>query len=482
MEGVERITNYCMKNGFIYPSSEIYGGLAGFYDYGHLGSKLKRNFESVWRKHFLSLHDNYVEIEASDIMHKEVFEASGHLKNFTDPVAISEKGSVERADHLVETKTGKNSEGLSENELFEKIKKEGIKSTVDGTSIKKVETMNLMFPLQAGKGVQAYLRPETAQSPYVNFKRQFELQRKKLPLGLATLGKAYRNEISPRNFTVRLRGFSQAELQIFFDPDKIGEQEGFEKVKDYDLKVQRLTARDKEPEYVKCASLAEHIPEMYVYHLAKVQEFYFEKLKIDKDKFRLKELDDSEKAFYNKYHFDVEFYLEGIGWTEIGGVHYRTDHDLKGHQNVSGEKMEVTDDNGKKFIPHVLEISLGIDRNIYALIDSNLSEKEGNTLLKIPSNLAPHQVAVFPLVKNKERVYNKAREIYEELRGKYNAVFDASGSIGRRYARQDEVGTPYCITIDFDGLEDDTVTLRYRDTSEQERVKIKDIEKKLSSS
>ncbi len=469
--------DFCKKKGFMYPSNDLYGGLAGFYDYGHHGKSLKNNFENKWRKYFLNLSNDYVEIEASEIMHKDVFKASGHLDNFVDPVAISKTGQLERADHLVSKHLKKMVEGYSTKKLFDLIKKNNIKSSVDGSDIVKVDVMNLMFPINMGRGVEAYLRPETAQSPYINFKRQHEYLRKKIPVGLASIGRAYRNEISPRNFTIRQRGFTQAELQIFFNPEKINECDDFKSVENYVLRILPGDDRKKVIE-VKAKELAKKIPVFYVYHLVMVQKFYYEVLNFKKEVIRFAELKDDEKAFYNKYHYDIEADLKGLGWTEIGGVHYRTDHDLKGHQKQSSQNQEVLDDKtGKKYIPHVLELSFGVDRNIYALIDLNLKEKDGNNLLSLAPFLSPVKIAVFPLLKNKPELVSKARQVFDDLKKDYDVVFDATGSIGRRYARQDEIGTPLCLTVDFESLDDDSITIRYRDTSEQDRIKIKDLKK-----
>ena len=343
-----------------------------------------------------------------------------------------------------------------------------------------------MFPVHAGVGTthRAFLRPETAQSPYVNFKLQYEILRKKLPLGLGMIGKAFRNEISPRNLTLRQREFTQAELQIFFNPHKINEHSDFDSVKNYKLQTLLVTDRKKNKIVERTAAelVKLKLPTFYVYHLVKMQQFYLDELKIPHKKFRLYQLDDKEKAFYNKYHFDIEIDLTEHGFTEMGGLHYRTDHDLSGHQKVSKEKMEVLDEeSGKKFIPHVLELSLGVDRSVYALLDVAYTDdkKRGNVVLQLQSKLTPFFCAVFPLVKNKENVVKKARDVYDSLKTCYSCLYDQASSVGRRYARADEMGVKYCITIDFDSLEDDSVTIRDRDTTKQERIKISELKDKL---
>lgn len=485
------VATFCKKKGFMYPSSEIYGGLAGFYDYGHLGTKLKHNFENLWRNFFLGLEDNFFEIEAANIMHEKVFKASGHLENFIDPIVDCSKCDFsERADHFIQAKTKIRHEGLSPEQLTKLIEKNKLVCPKCSSKLKQVLAMNLMFPvnLGTGKGNRAYLRPETAQSPFVNFKLQYELQRKKLPLGLAVIGKAYRNEISPRNFVLRQREFTQAELQIFFNPAKLNEHKYFGVVKNYKMRTSLVKDREGDQAVERSAQeLVSHgLPQFYVYHLVKIQQFYLDVLKIPKEKLRFYELDEKERAFYNKYHFDIEIELQEFGFTEVGGLHYRTDHDLKGHERISGEKMEIFDEeSASKFIPHVLELSFGVDRNAYALVDLNYDDDKarGNIVLHLPSNTTPFFCAVFPLVKNKPEITAKAEQVYSLVRKHFSCFYDEAASVGRRYARADEIGVKYCITIDFETMEDpalrDTVTIRNRDTTQQERVKISHLLERL---
>jgi len=341
----------------------------------------------------------------------------------------------------------------------------------------------MMFPIQLGFGnnTKAFLRPETAQSPYVNFKAQLEVMRKKLPLGLALIGRAYRNELSPRNFLLRQRAFTQAELQIFFNPSKINEHEKFEEIKDYSLNVVLSNERNKGIQKIKCKDLLDKIPKFYVYHMAKVQQFYFNVLEFPKDKFRFYQLNEHEKAFYNKYHFDMEADLDVVGWTEIGGVHYRTDHDLKGHQEISNVNLSFFDEESKeKFIPHVLELSFGVDRNFYSILNFAYfyDEKRQNVVLRLNPKLAPVKAAVFPIVK-REDFEKISGEIFNDLKKDFNVVYDKSGSIGRRYARNDEMGTLFCITIDEDSLKKKEVTVRKRDSAEQVGIKIRNLKESL---
>ena len=482
----QELATFCKKKGFIYASSEIYGGVAGLYDYGHLGTKLKKNFENQWRNYFLNLADNYFEIETANIMHENVFKASGHLENFNDPVAVSESGEFERADHLIEKHLGKKAEGLSIDEMKFLIESNNIKCSRSGTKIVDVRVANMMFPISMGFGTsnQVYLRPETAQSPYVNFKLQYELLRKKLPLGLALIGRTYRNEISPRNLTLRMREFTQAELQIFFNPSMINNYSKFNEIKDEPIRTMLVEDREANMVIERTAQMLinEGLPQFYIYHMAKIQQFYLNVLKVPKEKFRIYQLNDKEKAFYNKYHFDIEINLIEHGFTEVGGLHYRTDHDLKGHQEVSKQKMEIFEEStGERFIPHVLELSFGVDRNVYSLLDLNYkNDKErGNLLLSLPEKLTPFFCSIFPLVKNKEELVNKAKEVYVMLKQNFSCYYDESSSVGRRYARADEQGVKYCITVDFESLEDNMVTIRERDSTKQERINIKELKDKL---
>lgn len=475
---VDELAAFCKRKGFVYPSSEIYGGLAGLWDYGHLGTLLKKNFENAWRSYFLGLNDNFYEIEAAEIMPEKVFVASGHVKNFTDIAATCKKGHIERADQLLEKNLGKRFEGLSSEELFEEIQKHKIVCSACKAAIEYVRAMNMMFPIELGAGsaAKAFLRPETAQGPYVNFRLQHEVTRGKLPLGLAMIGRAYRNELSPRNMLLRQRAFVQAELQVFFNPSKIDQHEGFEEIKEYSLRVVVSEQRDRGVQNIPCAKLAKRIPKSYVYYMAKVQQFYLDVVKIAEEKFRFFELNEKEKAFYNKYHFDIEADLGTLEWTEIGGVHYRTDHDLAGHQNISKQNLAVYDEETKeRFIPHVLELSFGVDRNVQMLLTFAYDHdaKRDNIVLHLSPQLAPLKAAVFPIVRNDAATVRMAREVYEMLKQEWKVSYDESGSVGKRYARNDEAGTPYCITIDEASLKDWSVTVRDRDTTKQIRIAIK---------
>lgn len=478
---IAKMDDFAKKKGFFWPSSEIYGGFTGFYDYGFNGTLLKRKFENTWRKYFLGLNDNFFEVEPSDIVHEKVFIASGHVEGFVDPVARCSKcGTQHRADHILEDFLKESFEGMTPDQLKEIIKKHDVRCPKCKGELKEVYVLNMMFPVDSGGDKRGYLRPETAQGSYINFARHFNLLRNRLPIGLAIVGKAFRNEISPRNLTTRMREFTQAELQIFFDPIEIENHPQWSEVKNYKLLLHPVEKRDVKPVEIKCedAITEMKIPKFYLWHMAKVQQFYLDVLKIPKSKFRFKELSEEERAFYNKIHWDIELDLPSLGgFREVGGVHYRTDHDLLGHQKTANKSQDVFY-NGKRFIPHVLELSFGVDRNVYGLIELNYEEEGDRTVLHLPPAVAPFQAAVFPLV-NKDGLDKKAKEIFSDLKKRFDVVFDQSGSIGKMYYREDERGTFYCITVDYDTVKKKDVTVRDRDSKKQVRVKIKDLQSTL---
>ena len=480
---LDKIMAICEKRGFFFPSAEIYGGKAGFWTYGHLGTLLKRKFENEWRNFFLNLDENFYEIEDCNLLPEQVFVSSGHLEHFRDPLTECKKCHFRfRADELIEDELNINVEGIKAEAMDKIIRDNNLKCPKCGSrELTKVRWFNMMFELKVGAvGEETmYLRPETAQSAYLSFKREFYALREKLPIGLAIIGKAYRNEISPRQVFFRLREFTQAELQIFFDPKKINEVENWNKVRRYKLRM--FLAKNRKSKKVvemSCEDVVKklNLPKMYVYYLAMVQRFYLNILKIPKEKFRLKELTEKERAFYNKIHYDVELFLETLeGFKEVAGIHYRTDYDLRNHQEGSKESMEVINEKKEKFIPHVLELSFGVDRNVFSIIDIFFKEEKERNLFVFPRKLAPIEVAIFPLVR-KDKLPQKARKVFSLLKDSGFIVFyDEKGSIGRMYRRMDEIGCPAMITIDYDSLKNDDCTLRDRDTMKQIRVKIDEL-------
>ncbi|MEM7821422.1 MAG: glycine--tRNA ligase [Candidatus Aenigmatarchaeota archaeon] len=475
---LEKIISIAKSRGFFWPSFEIYGGVAGFWDYGPLGCVLKRKFENFWID-FFGKKEGFVEVETPSLMPKEVFVASKHLEKFVDPITRCKRcNSVYRADHLIQEKlklSKEETEGLSLEKLSEIIEKNKIKCKCGG-ELRKVEFFNMMFKTIVGTQKEFFLRPETAQGQFLCFKRVFELQGRKLPLGIIQIGKAFRNEISPRQGIIRLREFTQAEAEVFFDEEEINEFEKFEEIKDYELNLFTLKNRKEEKILkIKASEIVRKkiLPKLIVYFMAKVQQF-FEILGIPRESMRFKEMSNEEKPFYTRYAWDLEIFTKAFGWVECVANNYRTDWDLSGHMNMSREDLRVFKD-GKKFLPHVWEISFGIDRPIYCLFEHWLTEIKDRVVLRIPPKLAPFDVAVFPLVA-KNGLNAKAKEVFKLLfeRG-FNVKYEEKDSIGRRYYREDMGGTPYCVTVDYESMEKEDVTIRERDSSAQVRVKIKDL-------
>ena len=424
---LEDIVSLAKRRGFIFPSSEIYGGLAGVYDYGPLGTILKNNIEYEWWSRFVIAWDDMYPLDASILMNKKVWEASGHVTGFNDPmVECSNCHSRLRSDHVKGDKCpvcGK-SGTLGEPKQFNMMFKTHLGPTADDESI-------------------SYLRPETAQGIFVNFKNVVDTFSPDLPFGIAQIGKGFRNEISPREFLFRVREFDMMEIEYFVHPDKW--EEAFE---DWRLGMQT----------------------------------FFKKMGLK----NVGELDvpEADRAHYSKKTVDFEFEFP-FGRAELAGLAYRTDYDLSSHQKASGKSMQYQPKDGSQpFIPHVIEPSFGLGRLILAVLASAYTEDEvggeKRVYLKLSPEIAPVKVAVSPLLKNKPELVAKAREVYKTLKDEFGEVmWDDNGNIGKRYRRQDEIGTPYCVTIDFDTLEDDTVTIRHRDTTKQERVKIDELTAKL---
>lgn len=481
----DKILSIAKQRGFLWGSSEIYGGIAGFFDYGPMGALLKRNIENAWRKLFI-VREGLFEIETPTIMPKEVFMASGHLDHFTDPLTECAKcGENYRADHLIQEIVKKETEGMGLKELNELMKKHNIVCKKCKGSLAEVWSYNLMFSTEVGSGKKkrdANMRPETAQGAFTSFPRLFSVARKKMPFGACQIGKAYRNEISPRQGMVRLREFSQAEMEYFYNP-KEKKHSKFDSIKNYTLPLYpaeyqesgkaetlEITANDA----VKKGIIDS---ELIAYFLT-ISEKFFEGLGIPRTAIRCRQQLKDERAHYSSETWDVEIESEDFGWIEVCAVADRTDYDLNSHAALSKEKMQVNIE-GEKFVPHVLEASFGIDRPIWCVLEHSFMETEKRTFFAIDKSIAPVQIGVFPLV-SKDELPKKAQDVFDLLVDNHLMVqYDEKGSIGRRYARADEVGTPYCITIDYDTLKDDTVTVRERDSMEQERVKIEELVEKL---
>jgi glycyl-tRNA synthetase len=441
---MEALVALCKRRGFIFPGSDIYGGLAGTYDYGPLGALLKKNIEDSWLKFFVTSRENMYLIDTPILMHPRVWEASGHTSEFIDPLVDDLKTKKRyRADHILED-AGIDAEKLSVAEMDNKIKELKLKSP-EGNQLSDVRTFNLMLETKMGAvietAVSTYLRPEEAQSMFVNFKNILDSMSPKVPFGIAQIGKAFRNEITPRDFTYRLREFEIMEFEYFIHP-----KTAWEPLFDQFLVEQKEWLRS---------------------------------IGIDVSKLHPLEHPDTARAHYSKKTVDLEFEYP-FGTKELTGLAHRGDYDLTQHQKFSGVSMEIFDEQAKeRFIPQVLEPTVSVDRAILALLVSAYSEDkdekgEVRVFLKLPPKIAPYIVCVSPLLKNKPELVSKAREVFLMLKKELgNVVFDDNGNIGKRYRRQDEIGTPYCVTVDFDTIEKGAgVTVRDRDTGKQERVEI----------
>jgi glycyl-tRNA synthetase len=476
----EDVMKLALERGFYFPSCEVYADAqAGFWEYGPSGVSLKNKFLELWRRELIR-RDSMMEIDGSQIMSKSVFEASGHLGNFADPIIKCTKcKSTFRADRTISEISKIEIPESADLEDFDKaILQNNIKCPKCKGDFENAKKFNMMFKVGIGPEEEpAYLRPETCQSIFVDFPRLFKTMRGKLPLGIAQVGKSFRNEISPRQSLLRLREFYQAEIEVFCNPTKLDEMEKFSEIADTVIRIQV----DSKLQVMTCKEAVESkiIPNKFVaYYLAILIEFY-EKTGIDVTKSRFRKLGDKEKAFYAQVAFDFEVETT-IGWLELVACNYRSDYDLSSHANKSKEKFEVMD-NDEKVLPHVFEISMGIDRSLYTILEHSLYEDKENerTVLSLKPYLAPIHIGVLSLIK-KDGLKEKTDEIYLQIKRKYDVFLDHSGAIGRRYRRLDEIGAPFAITVDHQTLEDQTVTLRKRDSMEQNRIKISEIDSILS--
>lgn len=443
---MDRIVSLAKRRGFIWQGSEVYGGMRGTWDYGPLGLALKRKIMNEWWEFFVENREDMFGVDAAIIMNPKVWKASGHAATFADPLVEDLKtGERYRADHLLKD-AGIEAEGLSNEKITEIIREKGLKSP-KGNGLSDVRSFNMMFQTNVGAVVNensvAYLRPETAQGIFTNYKNVVDAFYPSLPFGLAQQGKAFRNEISPRDFVFRSREFEQMEIEYFVKPE------------------------NWESEFEKLLQL--------------VREFLTEKMGLPKESLFELEVPAEDRAHYSKRTVDLEFNYP-IGKEELMGIAYRTDFDLGNIQRASGKSMEYTDKQTReKFIPHVIEPSFGVERLLMAVLSNAYTEVESEgktrTYLALPENLAPTKIIVAPLLKNKEALVEKAREVYSELRKKYkNVEFDLSGKVGKVYAKADEIGVPKVVVIDFETVEGDgLVSVRNRDDASQIRVKSSEI-------
>ena len=419
---MEKIVSLCKRRGFVFPGSEIYGGLAGTYDYGPLGALLKKNIENSWIEYFVKSRENIYLVDSSILMHPKVWEASGHVENFADPVVECEKCKKRFREDQIEDKN---------------------KCAECGGKLSSPNNFNLMLETKMGASeetaIKTYLRPEEAQSMFINFKNVLQSLSPKIPFGIAQIGKAFRNEITPRDFTYRVREFEIMEFEYFICPNDPWEA--------------------------------------YFDNFLLEQKEWLSKIGVDVKKLHSLEHPENARAHYSKKTVDLEFEYP-FGIKELTGLSHRGDYDLKRHQEFSGESMEVLDEiTGEKFIPHVIEPTISLERAVLALLLSSYREVgEGDdkrVFLKFPALVAPYKACVSPLLKNKPELATYAKKVFSDLKKEFGwIVFDDNGNIGKRYRRQDEIGTPFCIVVDFDTLEDNTVTVRDRDTGSQERVKV----------
>jgi len=450
---MDKIVAFCKRRGFVYQSSEIYGGIRSSYDYGPLGVEMKRNIKEEWWRRMVHMREDMVGLDSAIIMHPRVWEASGHTATFNDMLVESRTSKRRyRADHLIEDATGIDAEGLSPEELTRIIQEDDrVKDPEDGgRDFAPVRPFNLMFetymgPVKTPENL-AYLRPETAQGIFVNFKNILQTSRVKVPFGIAQQGKSFRNEITPGNFIFRTREFEQMEMEFFVEP---GTDE-----------------------------------EWHEYWIEERFDWYLD-LGLKEENLRRYEHPQEKLSHYSKRTVDLEYDYASVGWSELEGIANRTDFDLKQHAEFSGENLEYFDQaTNNRYVPYVIEPAVGPDRIMLAFLNDAYTEEEVNgearTVLKLHPRIAPTKAAVFPLSK-KEPVSTIARELYDDLKGDYRLLYDDSGSIGRRYRRQDEAGTPFCVTVDFDTIDDKKVTIRDRDTLEQERIPIEAVRDRLKA-
>lgn len=478
----EVVMKLALERGFYFPSCEVYGDAqAGFWEYGPSGVSLKNKFLELWRRELIR-RDGMLEIDGSQIMSKSVFEASGHLGNFADPIIKCTKcNSTFRADKTIAEITNIEIPESADLEEFDNaISQNNIKCPKCKGEFDKARNFNMMFKVGIGpEEEEAYLRPETCQSIFVDFPRLFKTMRGKLPLSIAQVGKSFRNEIAPRQSLLRLREFYQAEIEVFCNPAKLDEMDRFSEVEKTVIRIQT----DGDPVSMTCKEAVETgtVPNKFVaYYLGILMEFY-EKTGIDVEKSRFRKLGDREKAFYAEVAFDFEVDTT-IGWLELVACNYRSDYDLSSHAKKSKEKFEVMD-NDEKVLPHVFEISMGIDRSLYTILEHSLKDDKEHEriVLALKPYLSPVHVGMLSLVK-KDGLKEKTDEIYLQIKRKCDAFLDHSGAIGRRYRRLDEIGSPFAITIDYQTLEDETVTIRMRDSMEQKRIKISDLDSTIVDS
>ncbi len=460
MTSMDKIISLCKRRGFIFPSSDIYGGLANSWDFGPMGAELKNNIKFEWWKIFVHKRNDMIGLDSAIIMNPKVWESSGHTKGFSDPLVECKKCHRRfRADHIVGDEVWNKVKDFFDNEPEEEKEKK-IKELIpecpeckEKESIMSPRNFNLMLKTFLGvvedKTSVTYLRPETAQGMFVNFKNILDSSRKQVPFGMAQMGKAFRNEITPGNYIFRTREFEQMEIEYFIPVPK------------------------DDKEWQDHFNYWQEQMVQWIRHLG-IDYSHIHELDVPKE----------DLSHYSKKTIDFEYKFP-FGVSELYGLAYRTDFDLKNHENSSGENMKFRDpESGEEYWPHVIEPTFGVERTVLAALveafnEEKVSDEDTRIVMKFPGWLAPVKVAVLPLVKNKEEIVSKSMDIFKHLQDHFVCQYDASGSIGKRYRRQDEIGTPFCITIDFETLENNEVTVRDRDTMEQARISIDELESYL---
>ncbi len=482
---LDELTSFCKRAGIVFKNSEMYGGLSGFWDYGPVGVQIKKNMMDLWWEDFVERRDDVVGLDGAIISSPDIWKASGHVDSFSDPLVDCKKCKNRfRADHLIEDRFEISAEEMSLKEIDGMIAEKDLKCPRCGGELTEAREFNLMFetnlgPVKSDEN-RAYLRPETAQLIFANFKQIKESSRQKLPFGIAQMGKAFRNEVSPRNFVFRSREFEQMEIEYFVHPDRRDNCPYMtEDILDYEMQV--LTAENQKNErghekmsvrelvsggYMETEWLAYWIYQHYN---------WFIELGVDPKKIRLREHMENEMAHYARSCYDIEYKFP-FGGDEVYGNADRGDFDLRSHSEASGKNLGVYDqDLGEHVIPHVVsEPSQGVDRSLMVFIVDAYTEEDGRTFLALDPRLSPVKCRIFPLM-TKDGLDDVARDIYDGLKNTLNVEYDERGSIGKRYARADEVGVPYCVTVDYDTVEDGTVTIRDRDSTDQVRIDSSDL-------
>ena len=486
MVNIEELATFCKKKGFVYPSSEIYGGFKGFYDLGPNGVELFNNIKNHWWKFFINNREDVVGIDASIICNPKIWKASGHLDNFGDLLLTCSKTKEKiRADVFIEEKLNLNVEGKSIKEINEIIKNNNLKSP-KGYDFEELKNFNLLFPTKVGadddKANISYLRGETAQGMFTNFKLITDTTRQKIPFGIAQIGKCFRNEIAPRDFMFRMREFTIAEIEYFIHPEEkkctlLNQKQLNLKLRLLDAKTQEKNEHDLKETTIKEMIEQKLLDEWHAYWLAE-QLIWLNKIGLSSNKLKVREHKKDELSHYSSATFDIDYEFS-FGSKEIAGNANRGQFDLNQHMQESKENLHYFDEDSKtKIIPRVIEPTFGMDRIFMAIISESFNDdkERGNIVLKLNSKIAPINLAILPLV---NKLNDKSREIYELLKNDFNCLYDKSGSIGRRYARADELGISYCITIDFETLDDNSITIRDINDTSQKRIKIDEIKKFL---